>query len=130
MMRRLPEYKQAAPRLPRGGFMSALLVLCAFAACMVVNPASAQSGYPNRPVRLVVPFPPGGLSDSLARLYGRELSERLGQPFVIESKPGAAAATVNIIIRLPGYAIGTTWRFAHAQAPRRGVRIPSSVWRP
>jgi tripartite-type tricarboxylate transporter receptor subunit TctC len=37
-----------------------------------------------------VPFPPGGLSDTLSRLYGRELAERLGQPFVIESKPGAA----------------------------------------
>jgi len=90
MMRHIPEYKQPAPRMPLGGFMPALLALCAFAACIVVIPASAQSGYPNRPVRLVVPFPPGGLSDSLARLYGRELSERLGQPFVIESKPGAA----------------------------------------
>jgi len=51
--------------------------------------AHAQSDYPTKPVKLIIPFPVGGLSDSLARLYGKELSERLGQPFVIESKPGA-----------------------------------------
>jgi tripartite-type tricarboxylate transporter receptor subunit TctC len=50
----------------------------------------AQSEYPNRPVKIIIPFPVGGLSDSLARLYGKELSERLGQPFIVESKPGAA----------------------------------------
>ena len=50
----------------------------------------AQSEYPIRPVKIIIPFPVGGLSDSLARLYGKELSERLGQPFVVESKPGAS----------------------------------------
>lgn len=50
----------------------------------------AQTEYPNRPVKIIIPFPVGGLSDSLARLYGKELSERLGQPFIVESKPGAA----------------------------------------
>ena len=50
----------------------------------------AQADYPARMVRLVVPFPPGGLSDALARLYGKELSERFGQPFVPDYKPGAA----------------------------------------
>lgn len=52
--------------------------------------ANAQTDYPNRPVRIIIPFPVGGLSDSLARIYGKELSERLGQPFIVESKPGAA----------------------------------------
>lgn len=52
--------------------------------------AQAQTEYPNRPVKIVIPFPVGGLSDSLARLYGKELSERLGQPFIVESKPGAS----------------------------------------
>jgi tripartite-type tricarboxylate transporter receptor subunit TctC len=52
--------------------------------------ARAQT-YPTRPVRLIVGFPPGGASDITARLMGQWLSERLGQQFVIESRPGAGA---------------------------------------
>ena len=50
--------------------------------------AVAQA-YPTRPVRLVVPSPPGGLADTLARLMGEWLAGRLRQPFVIENKSGA-----------------------------------------
>ena len=45
--------------------------------------------YPTRPVQFVVGYPPGGATDILARLIGQRLSERLGQQFVIENKPGA-----------------------------------------
>src|SRR4029077_16482806 len=50
--------------------------------------AGAQS-YPTRPVRLIVPFGPAGATDITARLIGQWLSERLGQQFVIENRPGA-----------------------------------------
>jgi len=51
--------------------------------------ASHAQNYPNRAIKLVVPFPPGGLIDNAARLIGPELSKELGQPVVIENKPGA-----------------------------------------
>jgi len=55
---------------------------------MAIAPANAQN-YPNRPVRWVVPYPPGGATDIMARLVGHRLSEKFGQQFVIENKPGA-----------------------------------------
>lgn len=54
--------------------------------------ARADSAYPDRPIHCVIPFPIGGTSDLLARLIGAHLSAALGQPVIIESKPGAAGA--------------------------------------
>lgn len=52
-------------------------------------PALAQAPWPNRPVRVIVPWPPGGSTDVLARLISEELGRRLGQNFLIENRPGA-----------------------------------------
>jgi len=53
--------------------------------CGLVN---AQSDYPSRTVKIVVPYPAGGTTDAVTRLYAKELSEKFGQPFIIENKPG------------------------------------------
>ena len=71
--------------------------------------ASAQAqDYPTRPVKWVVPYPPGGATDILARLVGQRLSERLNQQFVIENKPGAGnnVGTESVVNADPdGYTI-------------------------
>jgi tripartite-type tricarboxylate transporter receptor subunit TctC len=63
--------------------------LIAFALLAASLPASAQSNYPERPIRLIVAFVPGGATDTLARVLNAELQGVLGQPVVIENRPGA-----------------------------------------
>ncbi|WP_051237370.1 Bug family tripartite tricarboxylate transporter substrate binding protein [Ottowia thiooxydans] len=60
--------------------------------------ALAQSDYPNRPIRLIVPFTPSGGVDTLARLMGEHLSRRLGQPFVIDNRPGAGTTIGSVAV--------------------------------
>lgn len=64
-------------------YVSVALVLCA---------SGAEAQFPNRPVRLLVPYPPGGLVDILARTLQEPLSAALGQPLIVENKPGAAGS--------------------------------------
>src|SRR5450756_2801440 len=51
--------------------------------------ANGASDYPNKPIRFVVPFPPGSTLDTVGRIMGQKLAERLGQPVVIDNRPGA-----------------------------------------
>ncbi len=75
-------------------FKDSIIGHCAFSALAAVflvaqaGPASAQA-YPNKPIRIMVPFPPGGSTDSMARNLAAELSKSLGQPVVVENKAGA-----------------------------------------
>jgi tripartite-type tricarboxylate transporter receptor subunit TctC len=92
-------------KLPRRKFLH--LAACAAALPAVSRIAWAQA-YPTRPVRLVVPAPPGGSFDITARLMGQWLSERLGQPFIIENRPGAGTNIgTEAVVRAPadGYTL-------------------------
>ena len=65
--------------------LAALLALLLLGA----NSGVSAQGYPNRPIRIIVPFTPGGGNDVFARTVGQKLQERLGQPVIVENKPGA-----------------------------------------
>jgi tripartite-type tricarboxylate transporter receptor subunit TctC len=84
------------------------LALCALVS-VLSGAATAQEWAPTRPMRLIVPFPPGGTADLLGRMLGQHLSEALGQPVVIENRGGAGTliATEMLIRSAPdGYTIG------------------------
>jgi tripartite-type tricarboxylate transporter receptor subunit TctC len=88
----------------RGMLLASLAIIASLAN---VESASTQA-FPARPVRIVVGFPPGGVGDIVARLMGQWLSERLGQPFVIENRPGAASnIATEAVVRAPadGYTL-------------------------
>ena len=87
-------------------------ISCALAAALlliVLAPATGMApGFPNKPVRFIVPFAPGGQSDVVARVVGHKLAERWGQPVVIENKPGAATTLgADFVAKAPadGYTI-------------------------
>src|SRR3954466_15955933 len=70
--------------------MRMIVRIAAVFAALFVGSAFAADNYPNRLVRIIVPFPAGGPTDVMARLLGQKLSERLGQQFIVENMPGAA----------------------------------------
>jgi len=76
------------PRLAWTGFPTRFLAIGAVLAACLGPDALAQT-YPNRPIRMIAPFPAGGLADVLARAVGEELAKTLGQPIVVENRPGA-----------------------------------------
>ena len=69
---------------------NALCCLTAVAAVSIAPAVLAQPAYPSKPVRIVVPFPPGGTNDIVARLMGNELSKAMGQQFLIDNRGGAS----------------------------------------
>ena len=80
--------------VPSVNFKCLVQAFTAGVLALLVTGVSAQT-WPSKPVRVIVPFPPGGASDALARTVAQKMSEQLGQPFLIDNKPGAAS-TIGI----------------------------------
>jgi tripartite-type tricarboxylate transporter receptor subunit TctC len=108
------------PKMTSFSRRALLALACATAIGGLLGPedvAHAQASYPTKPVRLIVPFPPGGGTDILARVIGAKLTEALGQPVVVENKPGAGGNIgVDVVAKSPpdGYTmvIGQTSNLA------------------
>jgi tripartite-type tricarboxylate transporter receptor subunit TctC len=69
--------------------MNKLIALAALAMVFALGQVAAQDKWPTKPITYVVPFPAGGTTDTLARIIGQKLSVALGQPVIVDNKPGA-----------------------------------------
>jgi tripartite-type tricarboxylate transporter receptor subunit TctC len=99
------------------------LTVLASAACV-----SAQAAdYPNRPIRIVVPWPPGGPTDAVARVIGREISEQLRQPVVIDNKAGATGTIGSDFVAKAdpdGYTVLVAGTASHTLAKIVNAKLP------
>jgi len=84
-----PRSQSSRPGIARRQTLSLLATVALAASAALALPAAAQTGWPNKPVKIVVPFAPGGTTDILARAIAPDLSKAFGQQFVIENKGGA-----------------------------------------
>ena len=106
--------------------MSRILVLVSALTALPVTAAFAQH-YPSKPIRLIVPFAAGGGNDNVARLVGKRLSESLGQPIVIDNRPGAGGvvgAELAAKSAPDGYTLFLGGVGSHAINPNLHERLP------
>jgi tripartite-type tricarboxylate transporter receptor subunit TctC len=113
------------------GQASGLAALGTLGTAGILAPASAwaEDKWPSRPIRLVVPYPAGGSSDIIARLISKQLGEALGQPIVVDNRPGANG---NIGAAMVAQAGTTTTRCCCAtsarwRSARRSTRNSPSI---
>jgi len=103
-----------------------LSALLSFSA-LFADPAAQAQAYPAKPVRLIVPFAPGGTTDVLARLVAQKLAESMGQQFIIENKPGAGGNIgTEIAVKSPpdGYTLVMSFDGTMAINPNTYAKMP------
>ena len=108
--------------------MRAVRVFAAFIAGMLCTAGVAWSqAYPNKPVRVIVPFPPGGANDIVARILLPKLSEQMGQSFIIENRSGAGGTTGSAVVaqsRPDGYTLLIQTVASHVSNPHLYKKLP------
>jgi tripartite-type tricarboxylate transporter receptor subunit TctC len=96
------------------------LCCCAVLSLSMAAPVSAQEKYPARPIHLIVPFAAGGAADLVARVIGQSISDKLGQPVVVENKPGATGSIGGLAVARAepdGYTLLMAVISSHAVSP-------------
>ena len=107
-------------------FRSTLTRLCALVAATAIGASAAHAAFPDKPIRLVVPFAPGGGTDLIARTLGADMAQTMGQPVIIENKPGAGTIIgTDAVAKSPpdGYTLVVA-TFAHAINPSLQPKLP------
>ena len=105
----------------------AFSVVIALATTLVAATAMAQAAYPDKPIKLVVPFAPGGASDLTARTLAQKMGDSMGQPIVVDNKPGANGAIGTDLVAKAapdGYTILLTDRGSLTVNPALYVKLP------
>ena len=103
------------------------LVLALAAVASIIAPAQAQDAWPTKPIRLIAPFPPASTADVIGRVLGQKLSQRLGQPVVIDNRVGASGnlgADAIAKAAPDGYTIGIVTSSTHAVAVSLSSKLP------
>jgi len=101
--------------------------LALIAAAMIATSAQAQDAWPTKPIRLIAPFPPASTADVLGRVLGQKLSQRLGQPVVIDNRVGASGnlgADAIAKAAPDGYTMGIVTSSTHAVAVSLSSKLP------
>ncbi len=107
--------------------MRLLASLLLAAAALLGAPAQAQTAYPSKPIRLVVPFPAGGATDIFARAVSQKLGERLATSVVVDNKPGAGGTIgSDLVAKAPadGYTLLLATSSTHSIGPSFGGKLP------
>ena len=116
-------------KLPRRNFLH---LAAGAAALPAVSRIARAQAYPTRPVHIIVGFPAGGANDILARLVGQWLSEKLGQPFIIDNRPGAGGNIgTEAVVRAPsdGYTLLSVGPSHAVNATTSSISILSATLR-
>jgi tripartite-type tricarboxylate transporter receptor subunit TctC len=113
--------------------MPRLLVAAAAALlALAAIPAAAQAPYPSKPLRFIVPFPPGGATDIITRVIAQKLSEQVGQPVIVENRPGAGGAIGSDLVAKAapdGYTLLMATTSTHSIGPTLNPKTPYNVER-
>ena len=108
----------------------ATIVSSLLIACALITAASAQTNYPDKPIKLIVPQAPGSATDTVARILAAELGPQIGQTVIVENKPGAAFTIgLDLVAKAPpdGYTLGLGPIGALSISPNMIAKIPYSI---
>jgi len=104
-----------------------VVLALAAAACLAAPPAGLAQEYPSKLITFVVPFPPGGVTDPVARMVGQKMSESVKQPVIVENKPGASGIiAAEYVKRTPpdGYTVLMGFTGSHSVNPSLYSKLP------